>query len=225
MYPSIGNHDTGETEDHDDRDQVMDNFYLRERMATEEAAAGRRSSRACSTVSGRRDIEFVCIDTSKEDLFAASGCSSIRSTEFIEPSVPGGPARPQVADSVLPPSAVQRRPAPPQHRWHGEPVPLFARSGVRVCSAATSTTFSTRMTTGSLLRLGRSRQGEAGGARRIETALTKSWAACHFLLVTIKGREMTVRAIGERRASAIVEIPRLTPSGETVQGPMVVSSL
>ena len=28
VYPSIGNHDTGESEDHDDRQQLLDNLYL-----------------------------------------------------------------------------------------------------------------------------------------------------------------------------------------------------
>ena len=37
FYPSIGNHDSAETEERDDRDQVLDNFFLRERMATDEA--------------------------------------------------------------------------------------------------------------------------------------------------------------------------------------------
>ena len=42
VYPSIGNHDTNESEDNDDRGQVEDNLYLRERLAGEEAA-GRAS--------------------------------------------------------------------------------------------------------------------------------------------------------------------------------------
>ena len=42
VYPSIGNHDADETEERDDRAQVEDNFYLRERIAGEEAA-GRAS--------------------------------------------------------------------------------------------------------------------------------------------------------------------------------------
>jgi tartrate-resistant acid phosphatase type 5 len=37
VYPSVGNHDSAESEDHDDRGQVLDNLYLRERMGTEEA--------------------------------------------------------------------------------------------------------------------------------------------------------------------------------------------
>ena len=43
VFPSIGNHDADETEERDDRAQVEDNFYLRERLAGGEEAAGRAS--------------------------------------------------------------------------------------------------------------------------------------------------------------------------------------
>jgi hypothetical protein len=53
-----------------------------------------------------------------------------------------------------------------------------------------------------------------------------SWSGeCHFLLVTIEGSTMTVRAIGESPEGTLVDIPRLTPSGDVVSGPIVVSSL
>ena len=42
VYPCIGNHDGDETEVNDDRDQIIDNFYLAERLQGEEAA-GRAS--------------------------------------------------------------------------------------------------------------------------------------------------------------------------------------
>ena len=32
VYPCIGNHDAAETEDRDDREQLLDNLYLRERI-------------------------------------------------------------------------------------------------------------------------------------------------------------------------------------------------
>ena len=70
VYPSIGNHDADETEEHDDRAQVEDNFYLRERIGSEEAA-GRASF--CPGLFYRfrfgSEIEFVCLDTSKESFF------------------------------------------------------------------------------------------------------------------------------------------------------------
>ncbi|HEX6973919.1 MAG TPA: metallophosphoesterase, partial [Vicinamibacterales bacterium] len=70
VCPTIGNHDTRETEEHDDREQVMDNMYLRERLAADEAA-GRASVSPGLFYSFRvsADIEFVCYDTSKEDFF------------------------------------------------------------------------------------------------------------------------------------------------------------
>ena len=42
VHPSVGNHDGNETEVNDDRDQLMDNFFLHERLVGEEAA-GRAS--------------------------------------------------------------------------------------------------------------------------------------------------------------------------------------
>ena len=70
VYPSIGNHDADETEERDDRAQVEDNFYLRERIAGEEAA-GRASFGPGLFYRFRygSDIEFVCLDTSKEGFF------------------------------------------------------------------------------------------------------------------------------------------------------------
>ena len=70
VYPSIGNHDAAESEECDDRAQVEDNFYLRERLAGEEAA-GRASFGPGLFYRFRygADIEFVCIDTSKESFF------------------------------------------------------------------------------------------------------------------------------------------------------------
>ena len=81
VYPCIGNHDTAETEDRDDREQVLDNFFLRERMATDEAAGRRRSILDLFyRVRFGADVEFVCLDTSKEQFFSrGTVCSAIRS--------------------------------------------------------------------------------------------------------------------------------------------------
>src|SRR5213075_1983957 len=42
VYPCIGNHDSAETEDRDDREQLLDNLFLKERIASDEAS-GRAS--------------------------------------------------------------------------------------------------------------------------------------------------------------------------------------
>lgn len=71
VYPSIGNHDGNETEINDDRDQIMDNFYLMERLMGEEAA-GRASIGPGLFYRFRfgSQIELVCLDTSRRSLLS-----------------------------------------------------------------------------------------------------------------------------------------------------------
>ena len=59
-----------ETEERDDREQLLDNLYLRERIASDEAS-GRASLDPGLFYRFRygRDVDFICIDTSKEDFF------------------------------------------------------------------------------------------------------------------------------------------------------------
>lgn len=59
----------------------------------------------------------------------------------------------------------------------------------------------------------------------VEGALTETWSGeCHFLLATIDGNGMTVRAIGESPGDALLDIPRATPSGDIIQGPIPAGS-
>ena len=87
VYPSIGNHDGDETEVNDDRDQVLDNFYVAERLAGEEQA-GRASVGPGLNYRFRHgsDIELVCIDSSRRFLLFGQ-----RFFRHPEPrAVPGG---------------------------------------------------------------------------------------------------------------------------------------
>ena len=62
-----------------------------------------------------------------------------------------------------------------------------------------------------------------GAPDKFEGAHTVSWSDyAHFLLVTIDGDTMTVRAIGELEDGALRDLPRLTPAGEALTGPIVV---
>ncbi|HET9714074.1 MAG TPA: hypothetical protein VFP64_19470, partial [Pyrinomonadaceae bacterium] len=46
----------------------------------------------------------------------------------------------------------------------------------------------------------------------------------HFLLVTIKGKQMTVRAIGALdSAGELVDVPRKAPNGDEVKEPIVIN--
>ena len=71
--------------------------------------------------------------------------------------------------------------------------------------------------------------GAAGKLRRgrpneFESARTISWSDTpHFLLVTIDGRQMTVRPIGELVEGKLADIPRRSPADEFISGPITVS--
>jgi hypothetical protein len=228
VYPSIGNHDADETEERDDRAQVEDNFYLRERIGSEEAA-GRAS---CGPglfyrVRYGSDIEFVCIDTSKEDFFRGYRLFEFpKHWDFIEQSFPAEGARPGWR---IPFAHHPLYSAGPQHhntRGMEKLVPLFERSGVRVMFTGHEHNFQhsrspslDHFVTGAAGKVRRSRPD------RFEPAFTESWATdCHFLLATITGRRMTVRAIGaiDDPAETPRDIERFDPQGDAISGPIEI---
>ena len=227
VCPSIGNHDTEETEEHDDRDQVMDNMYLRERLAGEEAA-GRASISPGLFYKFRAssDIEFVCIDTSKESFFRRGRIFEYpKHWEFMQNAFPraaADPVRWRIPFGHHPPFS-----AGPQHhntRGMGPVIDLFERSGVRVSFSGHEHNFQHSHWRGIDYFV----SGAGAKIRRripddFAAAHTQSWSGeCHFLLATIDGDRMTVRAIGESHGDALADIPRATPSGDIVQGPIDV---
>ena len=227
VYPSIGNHDTGESEDTDDRGQVEDNFYIRERIASEQAA-GRASFEPGLFYRFKygAQIEFICIDTSKEHLFAKRLFEHPKHLDFLQSSFPPDPG----------PGTTWRIPfchhppfsAGPRHhntRAMLPLLPLFKRAGVRAMFSGHEHNFQHSRADGVDYFV----SGAAGKFRRatpdgFEEAHTRSWSTqCHFLLVQIAGREMSVRAIGELDPDgSLADIARLNPAGDPVVEPMVV---
>jgi hypothetical protein len=227
--PSIGNHDTRETEEHDDREQVMDNFYLRERLAGEEAA-GRASVGPGLFYRFRvsSDIEFVCFDTSKEDFFRRGRLFEYpKHWEFMQRAFPPrdqGGVRWRIPFGHHPPFC-----AGPQHgnTDRMEPlVRLFEAGGVRACFSGHEHNFQHSRWNGiDYFVSGAGSKIRRLAPRWFEDAHTESWSGeCHFLLVTIDGAAMTVRAIGESPGESLIDISRLTPSGEPVRGGITVSA-
>jgi hypothetical protein len=226
VYPSIGNHDTGETEDHDDRGQVEDNFYIRERMAAEEAR-GRASFEPGLFYRFRYGpkIEFVCIDTSKEQLFAKRLFEYPKHREFVESAFPAGTGDGywRIPFCHHPPFS-----AGPRHyntQAMAGLLPLFERSGVRVVFSGHEHNFQHSHTGETHYFV----SGAAGKLRRdvpdgFDAAFTRSWSnECHFLLVTIAGRGMTIRAIGELGDQpGLVDIARFNQRGEVTAEVMEV---
>ena len=230
VCPSIGNHDTRETEEHDDREQVMDNFYLR--GAARRRGSGRARVGGSGAVLplprlvGHRVRVLRHVEGGLLPPRPAVRISEALGVHAARVSAARADRRP-LANPVRTSSAVLCR---PQHRntdRHG--AAGQAVRGAAACgraSAGTSTTSSTRSWNGiDYFVSGAGSKIRRRAPRWFEDAHTETWSGeCHFLLVTIDGTTMTVRAIGESGDGAVADIPRRRPAGEMVQGPIVVSA-
>ena len=228
VYPCIGNHDSAETEDRDDRAQVLDNFFLRERMMTDEAS-GKASldPGLFYRVHVGRAIELMCLDTSKESFFSRGRL--FRHPEhqaFLEDSL-------HIADAA----AVRWRipfchhppySAGPRHHNTDDMHPLMRRcreAGVRVVFSGHEHNFQHSRVDGIDYFV----TGAAGKLRRgrpnaFASAHTVSWSDTpHFLLVTIDKRQLSVRAIGELVDGELADIPRWSPDDQRIDGPIVIA--
>jgi hypothetical protein len=229
VFPSIGNHDAAETEERDDRAQVEDNFYIRERILGEEAS-GRASF--CPGLFYRfgygSEIEFCCIDTSKEEFFRGHRLFEYpKHWEFLEACFQAGDqsTKWRIPFGHHPPYS-----AGPQHyntKGMERLIPLWQRAGVRVVFSGHEHNFQHSRADGIDYFV----TGAGGKLRRavpdaFQQAHTLSWATeCHFLLGNVAGREMTVRAIGEAGSpsEAPADITRLDPEGKPVVGPIRIT--
>ena len=227
VYPSIGNHDTGESEDKDDRAQVEDNLYIRDRIAAAEAA-GRASFGPGMFYRFRygSDIELVCIDTSKEDLFAGRLFDHPNHQAFIDSAFQAANGRPawRIPFGHHPPFSAGPRHhnTTAMHRL----IPLFQRARVRAVFSGHEHNFQHAVSDGIHYFV----TGAAGKRRddkpdQFAQAHTRSWSTeCHFLLVSINAGRMEVRAIGPLADDQrpLVDIARRGPSDDVVTEPMIV---
>lgn len=228
MYPCIGNHDSAESEERDDRAQVLDNFFLRERMATGEAT-GKASldPGLFYRVRVGRDIELICLDTSKEHFFSRGRLFEHPHHEaFLEESL-------QIAEDA---GILWRIPfchhppysAGPRHHNTEDMHPLMARfhqARVRVMFSGHEHNFQHSRADGiDYFVTGAAGKLRRGRPNQFKEARTLSWSDTpHFLLVTIDGRQMTVRAIGELVEGELSDIPRRAPDDEFLAGAITVS--
>jgi hypothetical protein len=203
VHPSVGNHDGNETEVNDDRDQLMDNFFLNERLVGEEAA-GRASIGPGLFYRFRygRDVEFVCVDTSRQSLLFGDRFFRHRNhAPFLEaafPAAAGADApRWRIPFSHHPPYC-----AGPMHGNSKSSlealVPLYRRAGVRLVLSGHEHNFQHSRADGiDYFVTGGGGKVRTGTPRGFETAHTVAWApSCHFLLVKVSGNTAEVTPIG-----------------------------
>ena len=228
VYPSIGNHDADESEGCDDRSQVEDNFYLCERLAGEEAA-GRSSFKPglFYRFGFGSNVEFTCIDTSKEAFFRGHRLFELpKHWAFVNAAFPHDdePRMWRIPFSHHPPFS-----AGPRHhntRSMERLLPLFQRAGVKVMFSGHEHNFQHSRFEGIHYFV----TGGGGRTRsaipdRFDSAHTESWStACHFLLVSIDGDRLVVRAIAESsgQGAPIGDVIRRDPSRNVITRPMEI---
>jgi tartrate-resistant acid phosphatase type 5 len=229
VYPTIGNHDAGETESRDDRDQLIDNFYINERIAGEEAA-GRASVDPGLFYRFRyhANAEFICIDTSKEpEVFPSRLFDHPKHKEFFKtalPETPGASPVWRIPFCHHPPFS-----AGPEHHNTGGMEALVQRfhsAGVKVVFSGHQHHLQLNRVNGiDYLISGAAGKVSKNKPNKFNEAGTVCWSpTCHFLLVKVEGKSMTIRAIGKLNGvGELVDIPRKSPSGAVVSEPIIVN--
>ncbi len=232
VYPTVGNHDTSDTESSDDRDQISDNFHTDERFRPA-VGSGRASidPGLFYRFGFGADVEFVCIDTSlADDLPVDHFFEDPRHRTWLEESLPdevAGPRHWRIPFSHHPTYCAG--PHHPNTQAMIEVlVPLFQRAGVRVAFAGHEHNFQLSRVEGIDYFL-----SGAGGKLRedppeqFEEARTVAWSAqSHLLHVRIDGDTMTVTPYGGQtadgrphamtaldRRNGVVEVPFVVRAG------------
>jgi tartrate-resistant acid phosphatase type 5 len=232
VYPCVGNHDTSETEKSDDRQQLIDNFYINERFSGEQSA-GRASigPGLFYRFNYGKDIEFVCIDSSRQSaLFGDRFFAHPNHVGFVEAALPnkagaGADARKwRIPFSHHPPFC-----AGPQHpntkSMIQKIVPLLKRAGVLACFSGHEHNFQHSQSEGiNYFITGGGGKVSGSEPSNFKDAHTVSWASkAHFLVVDVEADKMTVTPIAEMgKQGGLTNLSRSTPSGGTVDAPIVV---
>ncbi|HEU5063801.1 MAG TPA: metallophosphoesterase [Solirubrobacterales bacterium] len=228
VFPTVGNHDVADTESSDDRDQLDDNFYLRERFRPG-VEAGRASLDPglfyCLRVGA--EAEFICIDTSlageigREHFF-----DDPAHAEWVERALHAGPGVPRwrIPFSHHPPFC-----AGPEHGnttgMVERLVPMFEQAGVRLVLSGHEHNFQHAQVDGIDYVV----SGAAGKLRTepptgFGEAGTRAWAAAgHILLVDLdKDRALVHPVTGVADDGSLEEIELRSPDGESVRAPIEV---
>ncbi len=229
VYPAVGNHDTGETEASDDRQQLIDNFFLNERFTGEESAG--RSSIGPGLMYRFRygaDVEFVCVDTSRQSmLFGGRFFEHQNHASFLDASFPSNEegTRPwRIPFTHHPPFC-----AGPQHgnskALIRHMLPLFERSGVRAVFSGHEHNFQHSRAGGiDYFVTGAGGKVRLGEPSDFEEAHTDAWAAAgHFLVAELDAERMAVTAYAALGPDGVLrELETFDPEGGRAPSTFVV---
>lgn len=231
VFPTVGNHDAGDTESSDDRDQLADNLFLEQRFrpSVEPGRASLDPGLFYRLQVGAQ-AEFICIDTSlagepgREHFF-----DDAAHADWLKQALEAGAQAPRwrIPFSHHPPFC-----AGPEHGnttgMVERLVPLFERGGVRLVLSGHEHNFQHSQVDGIDYVV----SGAAGKLRTepptgFESAGTRAWAAAgHFLLIELDEAGALVHPVcGVEADGALEEIELQRPDGSRFSGPIRVDRL
>jgi hypothetical protein len=231
FYPAVGNHDVGDTERSDDREQLADNYFLEHRFRPE-VDSGRASldPGLFYRFAVGATVEFVCIDTSYaaemevEHYFDDPG-----HLQWMRDAL-GGPADGQPAWRI-PFSHHPPYCAGPDHDCTPgmieRVVPLYQAAGVRLVLSGHEHNFQHSVVDGiDYIISGAGGKLTEAPPRDFEAAGTRAWAAAgHFLLVEASAQRLLVHPVADVGPGGQIEaIEIVDPRGDPVATPLEIAA-
>jgi hypothetical protein len=221
FFPTVGNHDAGDSESSDDRAQLDDNLFLDHRFRPEvEAGSASLGPGLFYRFQVGADVEFICIDTS-----IASGMDvehyfdDPAHSRWVREALGRQGARWQIPFSHHPPFC-----AGPEHGnttgMVDRLVPLFQEAGVRLVLSGHEHNFQHAVVDGiHYLVCGASGKLRTEPPRDFEHAHTRGWAAAgHFLLARADEQRIVVQPVaGVREDGTLETIDVVDPDGRPVE--------
>lgn len=232
VYPGVGNHDTGETESSDDRDQLADNLFTDLRFGTDVEA--RRTSvdpGLYYRFSYGAHVEFTCIDTTEADVVDGHDhfFDVPRHRRFLEDAFPPRGETDSAPTWRIPFTHHPPYCAGPRHHDH-QPLadvlsPLIRRAGVQLVLSGHEHNFQHHRRNGiDFLITGASGKLRTDRPDRLAAAGTVSWVAeGHFLIVDVEADRLVVHPVTDvGEDGRLIHLRREAPDGTPVEGPIVV---
>jgi tartrate-resistant acid phosphatase type 5 len=220
VFPTVGNHDAGDSESSDDRGQLADNLFLDHRFRPEvEVGSASLDPGLFYRFQVGANLELICVDTS-----VATGMDvehffdDAAHRRWLEEALDGPGARWRIPFCHHPPYC-----AGPEHGnttgMVARLVPLFRRAGVRLVLSGHEHNFQHATVDGvHYVVSGASGKLRPEAPREFEAAGTRAWAASgHFLLANVDRERLVVHPLADvGEDGALRPIEAVDPAGRPV---------
>ena len=217
FFPTVGNHDAGDSENSDDRDQLADNLFLEHRFGPEvETGSASLNPGLFYRFQVGANLEFICIDTSiASDMDVEHYFDDPAHNRWVKDVLAAPGARWRIPFSHHPPYC-----AGPEHTnttgMVERLVPLFQAAGVRLVLSGHEHNFQHAVVNDIHYVV----SGAAGKLRpeapqRFDAAGTQAWAAAsHFLLARADDERIRIHPVADvDESGALVPIELVDPAG------------